>query len=150
MNPDSDCRAGPGEQTATRIAIVMTGRKVSPHFGQAEEIMLVEVEQGNIIARELVDVPSRECGVLPDLLKKRGISDLVTGFIGARALRRLLDAHVRVYSGASGSVEDVLGSLLSGHLTTHEAVCEKEFGDCVERGDSGVEKREPGERGDRR
>ena len=109
--------------------------------------MLVEVEQGNIIARELVDVPSRECGALPDLLKERGISDLVTGFIGARALRRLLDSHVRVYSGASGSVEDVLGSLLSGNLTTHDAVCEKEFEGCTERGGRRVEERESSERG---
>ncbi len=119
-----------GEDLETRIAIVMSGRKVSAHFGKAEEIMLIEVVNGDIKDREILDAPPHECGALPDLLKEKGVRSLVAGSIGARAMEYLHSGGIRVYSGAKGSVEDALGSLLSGRLISSETVCEGGMGTC--------------------
>ncbi|MBU1669636.1 MAG: NifB/NifX family molybdenum-iron cluster-binding protein [Actinobacteria bacterium] len=122
---------GSFEYLSTRIAIVISGRKVSPHFGKAEEIMLINVEDGDIRDREILIAPPHECGALPAFLKRKGVERLVTGSIGARALENLEAAGIRVYSGAKGPVEDALGSLLSGNLVSSEAVCEGGLGACA-------------------
>jgi predicted Fe-Mo cluster-binding NifX family protein len=126
---------GYGEPLSTRIAIVMSGRQVSPHFGKADEVMLVEVEDGDILDREILSAPTPERGALPELLKKKGVRRLVTGSIGASAMERLEAADIRVYSGACGSVEDALGSLLSGSLVSRETTCDGRAGDSA--GDRG-------------
>ncbi len=126
----SDPRSCDGARSM-RIAIVMSGKKVSPHFGKAEEIMLVEVEDGDIKDREILPAPPHEYGALPALLKKKGVKRLVTGNIGERALEHLEAADIRVYSGAKGSVEDTLGSLLSGNLVSREIACKGGMGTCA-------------------
>lgn len=124
MKPDG--KAGRDSFPTIKIAIAMSGRKVSPHFGQAQEIMLVEVEDGDIKDREVLDSPPRECGALPPLLQSKGVECLITGNIGERAFEKLDKAGIHVYSGAEGAVEDALGSFLSGRLISSEAVCNGE------------------------
>ncbi len=108
---------------AAPIAIVMAGKEISAHFGRAERVMLIEVEGCDIKDREILPAPPHAYGALPSLLKERGVGSLVTGNIGASALRQLESAGITVYTGARGSAEDVLGSLLSGSLKTTGAIC---------------------------
>lgn len=111
----------------TKIAVLMSGRKVSPHFGNSEEVMLIEVEAGDIKSREILNASPRECGSLVSMLKEKEVNKIITGKIGARALENLDSAGITVYSGAKGSVENALGSLLSGRLVSSEAVCRGEL-----------------------
>lgn len=113
-----------------KVAIVMAGSEVSPHFGRAEEFMLVEVDDGEIKEREVLLAPAHECGALPALLSERGVDCLIAGGIGAGAIQHLAGAGIQVYSGAEGSVEDALGRLLAGTLTSSGDVCGGEMGTC--------------------
>lgn len=117
------------------IAIVMSGKEVCAHFGRAERVMLVFVEGCDIRDREMLPAPEHRCGALPSLLKERGVGILVTGRIGANALRQLEEAGVKVFTGARGSAEDVLGSLLSGALISTGTICEGGQGTCADAGD---------------
>jgi Mrp family chromosome partitioning ATPase/predicted Fe-Mo cluster-binding NifX family protein len=113
-----------------RIAIVMAGGEVSPHFGRAEEFMLVEVENGEIQEREIMRAPAHECGALPALFAQKGVESVIAGGIGGGAMQHLERAGIHVYAGAKGSPEDALGSLLAGTLTSSEEICGGGMGTC--------------------
>jgi predicted Fe-Mo cluster-binding NifX family protein len=113
-----------------KIAIVMSGGEVSPHFGRAEEFMVVEVEGGEIKAREFLKAPAHECGALPALFTQKGVGSVIAGGIGGGAMQYLEKAGIRVYVGAKGSPEDALGSLLAGTLVSSEEICAGGMGTC--------------------
>ena len=114
----------------SKVAVVMAGKDVSPHFGRAEEFMVVEISDGEIKSRELLKAPEHECGALPALLAEKGVECLIAGGIGGGAIEHLMKAGIEVYSGAQGSAEDALGRLLSGTLASGGAVCEGGMGTC--------------------
>lgn len=113
-----------------KIAIVMSGGEVSPHFGRAEEFMVVEVEGGEIRSREILHAPAHECGALPALFAQNGVASVIAGGIGGGAMQHLERAGIHVYAGAKGSPEDALGSLLAGTLTSSEEICGGGMGTC--------------------
>lgn len=136
VGPEEDARLPCARGTYNGpIAIVMTGKEVSAHFGRAERVMLIFVEGCDIRDREILPAPEHRYGALPSLLEERGVDILVTGSIGANALRQLEEAGVKVFTGATGSAEDVLGSLLSGALTSTGTICEGGKGTCADAGD---------------
>jgi Mrp family chromosome partitioning ATPase/predicted Fe-Mo cluster-binding NifX family protein len=122
--------AVPEMEVSKRIAIVMAGGEVSPHFGRAEEFMLVEVEGGEIRDREILRAPAHECGALPALFAQKGVGSVIAGGIGGGAMQHLEKAGIRVYTGAKGSPEDALGSLLGGTLSSSEEICGGGMGTC--------------------
>lgn len=113
-----------------KIAIVMSGGEVSPHFGRAEEFMVVEVEGGEIRSREILRAPAHECGALPALFAQNGVASVIAGGIGGGAMQHLERAGIHVYAGAKGSPENALGSLLAGTLTSSEEICGGGMGTC--------------------
>jgi Mrp family chromosome partitioning ATPase/predicted Fe-Mo cluster-binding NifX family protein len=113
-----------------RIAIVMAGGEVSPHFGRAEEFMVVEVEGGEIKGREILRAPAHECGALPALFARKGVESVIAGGIGGGAMQHLERAGIHVYAGAKGSPEDARGSLLAGTLQSSEEICGGGMGTC--------------------
>ena len=113
-----------------KIAIVMSRGEVSPHFGRAEEFMVVEVEDGEIQNREVLRAPAHECGALPALFAQKGVESVIAGGIGGGAMQHLESAGIHVYAGAKGSPEDALGSFLAGTLTSSEEICGGGMGTC--------------------
>lgn len=113
-----------------KIAIVMSGGEVSPHFGRAEEFMVVEVEGGEIQNREVLRAPAHECGALPALFAQKGVESVIAGGIGGGAMQHLERAGIHVFAGAKGSPEDALGSFLAGTLTSSEEICGGGMGTC--------------------
>jgi Mrp family chromosome partitioning ATPase/predicted Fe-Mo cluster-binding NifX family protein len=118
-----------------RVAIVMSGGKVSSHFGRAEEFMVVDMEGGEIKDREILRAPAHECGALPALFAQKGVKSVIAGGIGSGAMQHLASAGIHVYSGAKGSPEDALGSLLAGTLVSSDEICGGGMGTCGHEGD---------------
>jgi Mrp family chromosome partitioning ATPase/predicted Fe-Mo cluster-binding NifX family protein len=118
------------DEETMKIAIVMSGGEVSPHFGRAQEFMVVEVEDGEIRNREVLSAPAHECGALPALFAKEGVGSVIAGGIGGGAMQHLERAGIHVYAGAKGSPEDALGSLLAGTLVSSEEICGGGMGTC--------------------
>jgi predicted Fe-Mo cluster-binding NifX family protein len=92
--------------------------------------MVVEVEGGEIRNREILRAPAHECGALPALFAQRGVESIIAGGIGGGAMQHLEGAGIHVYSGAKGSPEDALGSLLAGTLVSSEEICGGGMGTC--------------------
>lgn len=106
-----------------KIAIVMSDGEVSSHFGRCEEVMIVEIDGGEIKSREMVPAPPHDCAALPNLFVQRGVAGVIAGGMGAGAIQNLERAGIRVYAGVQGLPEDVLSRFLAGTLTTGAPVC---------------------------
>jgi predicted Fe-Mo cluster-binding NifX family protein len=105
------------------IAIVMEGNQVAPHFGHCEKVMLVEIDNGEVGSREVLDSPEHDCGALPRLFAQKDVEFVIAGGLGGGALANLSRAGIKVIAGVQGTAEDALGSFLAGTLTGGDAVC---------------------------
>jgi predicted Fe-Mo cluster-binding NifX family protein len=106
-----------------KIAIVMEDSRVAAHFGHCEKVMLVEIEEGEVCSREVLDAPEHDCGALPRLFAQRQVECVIAGGLGGGALSNLNRAGVKVIAGVQGTAEDALGSFLAGTLVGGDAVC---------------------------
>jgi len=98
--------------------------RISEHFGRSPTFTIVDVETGEV---EVVpNVKEHTKQTMPAaMLKRKGVSVLVCGGIGYRALSNLRNAGIKVYYGVSGTVEEALEQFKVGSLIekAEEAPC---------------------------
>lgn len=82
-----------------KIAVPVDSGKLTVQFGQSEEFALVAVEDDKITGVEIQAPPPGEPGLLPKWLKKNGVSVVIAGGMGARAIRLLQQNGIEVHSG---------------------------------------------------
>jgi predicted Fe-Mo cluster-binding NifX family protein len=68
-----------------RIAISTDGDQVSPHFGRCTSYTIIDLEDGKVLAQEVIENPGHEPGFLPQYLHKGGVNAIVAGGMGPRA-----------------------------------------------------------------
>lgn len=92
--------------------------KIDPRFGRAKGFLLVdsETEGFECITNHNVDAPGGAGIQTAQMVVDRGAEAVITGNVGPNAYRVLEAAGVKVYTGASGSVEKALTDLKAGKL----------------------------------
>jgi len=66
-----------------KYAIPVCGSRLMAHFGQANEFMLLDVDQcGKVAKKETIKVTPHSCSTLPGELAKRGVSVVLAGGMG--------------------------------------------------------------------
>lgn len=109
-----------------RIAVPVTGGTISPHFARCEEFVLFDVENGEVKNRVSVTPPPHDRGVFPKWLKQQGANVIIASGMGMRAQALFSEQSIEVVLGAaSGSVDEIVASYLSGNLETGENVCDR-------------------------
>jgi predicted Fe-Mo cluster-binding NifX family protein len=68
-----------------RIAISTDGDNVSAHFGRCPSFTIVDIDDGTIKKKEVIENPGHQPGVIPQFLHKRGVDCIVAGGMGIRA-----------------------------------------------------------------
>jgi predicted Fe-Mo cluster-binding NifX family protein len=110
-----------------KIAIPVTGDTLNPHFGHCEKFAIVEVDpntKGITATTELL-APEHQPGLLPPWLKERGVTVVIAGGMGARALSLFQQASIEVITGAPAeSVAALVRKYLEGSLVSVEHLCE--------------------------
>ena len=117
-----------------RVAIATDGLYVSPHFGRCGAYTLVDIEDGRIVKKEVVDNPGHAPGAIPQYLREQGANQIVCGGMGARAAELFAGMGIGMVTGVTGSVEETIGRLTAGTLAGGESLCTHEeghgHGDC--------------------
>jgi len=106
-----------------KIAISTDGGQVSAHFGRCPEFTVIEVEEGKMVAREVISNPGHHPGFLPQFFSERGIGAIIAGGMGMRARELFSRMGIETVMGVSGSLEEVIGKLLEGRLEGGESLC---------------------------
>jgi predicted Fe-Mo cluster-binding NifX family protein len=110
-----------------KIAIPLSGGRLSPHFGHCEAFAVVEAEPetGIIVGEGVVDAPPHQPGLLPGWLGSMGVDVVIAGGMGRRALSLFADHGIEVVVGAEvGPPRDLATAYLKRTLTTGENVCD--------------------------
>ena len=70
------------------------------HFGHCKFFALLDVEDSTIVANKIVSPPPHEPGVLPKWLAKKGVTDVLAGGMGHKAIQIFNYNDVNVFVGA--------------------------------------------------
>ncbi len=85
-----------------RIAIPLAAGQLCLHFGHCEQFTLIDVDEQTktIINQTLVTPPPHEPGLLPRWLHERGVTTIIAGGMGGRALSLFAENGITVVTGA--------------------------------------------------
>ena len=99
-----------------RIAVTYQNGMIFQHFGHTEQFKVYEVEDGKIIASQVVETNGSGHGSLAGVLNVLKVDILICGGIGGGAQMALASAGIRLFGGVSGSADAAVEALLSGTL----------------------------------
>jgi len=111
-----------------KIAISTDGDFVSAHFGRCPEFTILDIENGKVIKREVIENPGHHPGFLPKFLNERGVNFIIAGGMGMRAKELFSEAKIDSIVGVEGKVQDTIDKLLAGTLVGGEDLCKPESG----------------------
>jgi predicted Fe-Mo cluster-binding NifX family protein len=131
---DGHSSASPTDQRAgqrQRIAVPVTGGKLSAHFGHCEEFVILSPKEmpggamGEVEIVDALEAPPHQPGLLPAWLSERGVDVVIAGGMGSRAQELFCQAGIEVVVGApSSSPKEIAQSYLDGTLKMGQNVCD--------------------------
>ncbi|MCC6697075.1 MAG: NifB/NifX family molybdenum-iron cluster-binding protein [Candidatus Hydrogenedentes bacterium] len=110
-----------------KIAIPVTDERLATHFGHCEKFAFIEADERGAITSETeyVTPPPHEPGVLPGWLHGHGVTHVIAGGMGQRALQLFQANGIQVVVGApSDDPESSVRAFLSGTLERTENLCD--------------------------
>jgi predicted Fe-Mo cluster-binding NifX family protein len=103
-----------------KIAIPHDNGRLHGHFGGCREFALIEVDSKTktLVGLKIISAPEHQPGLFPRWLHQQGVSSVIVGGIGRRALDLFAEQGIEVRPGPPGtSVEALVASYLGGLLT---------------------------------
>ena len=94
------------------------------HFGHCKYFALIKTHGQKILAEEIVIPPPHEPGLLPKWLAEKGVTDIVAGGMGQKAIELFNRQNVNAFVGApKQSAKQLAQGLLSESLTLSANYC---------------------------
>jgi predicted Fe-Mo cluster-binding NifX family protein len=120
-----------GGECVMKVAVAAEGDRVASHFGRCERFVVATVADGSIGPREDVAglAHSGDCSS-PTLLAQHGVTHLIAGGMGPRAVNALAGLGIATFRGIEGSVEEALAALAAGRLVSSPTECDHSDGSC--------------------
>ena len=106
-----------------KIAIPTEGNQVFGHFGQCKTFTLYTIENNTVTRQEIIESPGHTGGLLPEFLSKQGVTHVISGGMGPKAIDNFNSYGIEVYLGISGSLDDVIQSFCKGELVSSGSAC---------------------------
>lgn len=108
-----------------RIAIPLENGRLCSHFGHCKQFAIIDAEHDRIVNETLVTPPPHEPGVLPRWLAERGVTDVIAGGMGQRAIGLFNESKINVFVGAPMKEHTELANdLLKGTLQAGANYCD--------------------------
>ena len=99
-----------------RIAVTYENGQIFQHFGHTQQFKLYDIEDGKIVAEQVVDTNGSGHGALGGFLSALQVDALICGGIGGGAQMALAQAGIRLFGGVQGSADEAVKALLAGNL----------------------------------
>ncbi|WAM34036.1 NifB/NifX family molybdenum-iron cluster-binding protein [Caldicellulosiruptor morganii] len=108
-----------------KIAVMLMGNKISPHFGGSERVCIYTVENGAVVNKEYFDMPEHRAGIFAKFVKEKGAEVVIAGSMGERA-RYIFDSlGIKYFIGVLGSPDEAVEKLLKGELKSNLAIADE-------------------------
>ena len=113
----------------------MTNRKIAipvdhegmldAHFGHCKYFSIIEVANEQIVKEDNVVPPPHEPGVLPRWLAQQGVTDIIAGGMGQRAIQLFIADGVNAFVGAPKlTARELVSGFLDGSLSFSANYCD--------------------------
>ena len=99
-----------------RIAVTYDNGQIFQHFGHTEYFKVYEVQDGKILASQVVSTNGSGHGALAGVLNALQADVLICGGIGGGAQMALAQAGIQLFGGVSGNADAAVEALLKGEL----------------------------------
>ena len=99
-----------------RIAVTYANEDIFQHFGHTEQFKVYDVENGAVVASQVIDTNGSGHGALAGVLAALNADVLICGGIGGGARMALANAGIRLFGGVSGDADEAVEAYLSGVL----------------------------------
>lgn len=83
-----------------RIAIPLENGILCSHFGHCEQFAIINADDHIISGEELITPPPHEPGLLPAWLAEKGVTDVIAGGMGQKAINLFNEQRINVFVGA--------------------------------------------------
>jgi predicted Fe-Mo cluster-binding NifX family protein len=108
-----------------KVAVTYENGEVFQHFGRTPHFKVYEIENEEVKSSQVIDTGETGHGTLAGFLKELGTDVMICGGIGGGAIAAMDESGIRVYAGASGNVDDIIGKYMAGTLEERgEATCD--------------------------
>jgi ATP-binding protein involved in chromosome partitioning len=110
-----------------KIALPVSDSKLCMHFGHCErfEVFDVDDDSKEITAHSAFDAPPHQPGLLPRWLAEKGVTCVIAGGMGSRAVDIFRENGVNVITGAQpGEPDSIVRDFIQGRLVAGENVCD--------------------------
>lgn len=107
------------------IAIPLENGRLCQHFGHCQQFALLEIEGGEVLNETRVTPPPHEPGLLPAWLAEKGVTEVIAGGMGQRAVNLFNAQNIRVHVGAQPkSPKELVSDWLQQSLVTGTNACD--------------------------
>lgn len=109
-----------------KIAIpVNDAGNLDAHFGHCKFFIILDVENNQIISEEKIVPPTHEPGLLPKWLSEKGVTDIIAGGMGQRAIQLFNQSGVNAFVGAPQiSAKEIAEGFLNDNLNFAGNYCD--------------------------
>jgi predicted Fe-Mo cluster-binding NifX family protein len=83
-----------------KIAIPLENGQLCSHFGHCEQFAILETENNQITTEIFITPPPHEPGLLPAWIAEKGVTDVIAGGIGQKAIVLFNEQKINVFVGA--------------------------------------------------
>jgi ATP-binding protein involved in chromosome partitioning len=114
-----------------KYAMPVSGGLLMPHFGQATQFMLLDIDQdGRVVRKVTINVTPHSCGTLPGELAKLGVRVVLAGGMGMGPRMAFQQSNIEVVLGVNElDPEKAVVAHASDTLENGANVCE--HGDTI-------------------
>jgi len=107
-----------------KIALPVANSQLSQHFGHPEYFYIYEADEKTIKNEEMLVPPPHTPGAYPKWMADMGVTDVIVGGIGQKAIDLFNSNGINVFVGAEiKNPKDLVNELLQGTLRSRENLC---------------------------
>ena len=99
-----------------RIAVTYENGMIFQHFGHTKQFKVYDVQDGKVVASEVVDTQGSGHGALAGVLTALKADVLICGGIGGGAQMAMHEAGITLYGGNMGSADEAVKAFLAQTL----------------------------------
>lgn len=108
-----------------KIAIPAVNGQLNAHFGHTNQFYVYTVNSTAIVSEEILIPPKHEPGVFPAWLAGLGVTDVISGGMGERAISMFHQSKINVFLGVQvKSPKELVLDFIQGTLETSGNVCD--------------------------
>ncbi len=107
-----------------KIAVSTNNGNVSEHFGRCPQFTIVDIEDGKVTKKEVIENPGHDSvGSLPKLFHDMGVNVMIAGGAGFRAQEFFKQYNIELIVGISGSIDEAIKKYAESKLEGGAGTC---------------------------